>query len=70
MSDLKRVFKDKIAGGKADKKPDSFFDKDQLEKGMKHEMEHTNDKNLAKEIAKDHLVEDPEYYDKLEKLEK
>jgi len=34
----------------------------QLELGIKVEMEHTNDMNMAEEIAKDHLVEDPNYY--------
>jgi hypothetical protein len=38
-------------------------------KGVKVEMEHTEDKNLAKEIAMDHLVEDPKYYTKLNKIE-
>jgi hypothetical protein len=39
----------------------------QLEKGRKVEMEHTDDPAVATEIAKDHLTEDPAYYDKLEK---
>jgi hypothetical protein len=43
--------------------------KKQLQKGMKVEMEHTKDKQMAKEIAMDHLFEDPKYYDKLEKIE-
>ena len=43
--------------------------KKQLNKGMKVEMEHTNDKKKAKEIAMDHLFEDPKYYDKLQKIE-
>ncbi len=38
-------------------------------KGIKVEMEHTKDINLAKEIAMDHLVEDPKYYSKLSKIE-
>jgi hypothetical protein len=38
-------------------------------KGVKVEMEHTKDKNLAKEIAMDHLAEDPKYYTKLKKIE-
>lgn len=38
-------------------------------KGVKVEMEHTNNKNLAKEIAMDHLFEDPKYYSKLKKIE-
>lgn len=41
----------------------------QLNKGIKVEMEHTEDKNKAKEIAMDHLWEDPNYYDKLKKVE-
>jgi len=41
----------------------------QLNKGIKIEMEHTTDKQKAKEIAMDHLYEDPKYYDKLKKIE-
>ena len=44
--------------------------KKQLNKGIKVEMEHTKDKGQAKEIAMDHLFEDPKYYDKLDKIEK
>lgn len=43
--------------------------KKQLKKGIKVEMEHTNDESKAKEIAMDHLSEDPEYYSKLQKIE-
>ena len=42
---------------------------DQLSKGIKVEMEHTSKYNVAKEIALDHLAEDPKYYDKLAKVE-
>lgn len=41
----------------------------QLDKGIKVELEHTNDRKVAREIALDHLAEDPKYYDKLTKLE-
>lgn len=41
----------------------------QFIQGVKVEMEHTNDKQKAKEIAMDHLFEDPKYYDKLKKIE-
>lgn len=58
-----------IEGGLADDKPDRAFDKEELQEGAEHEREHTNNPLAAKEIAKDHLVEDPEYYEKLEKLE-
>jgi hypothetical protein len=33
-------------------------------------MEHTSDPKLAAEIAKDHLTEDPRYYEKLDMMEK
>lgn len=41
----------------------------QLKKGIKVEKEHTTDDNIALEIAMDHVVEDPVYYDKLKKIE-
>jgi hypothetical protein len=41
----------------------------QLEKGIKVEAEHTTDKAIAREIAMDHLFEDPKYYDKLSKID-
>ena len=43
--------------------------KSQLMKGIKVEMEHTNSVDVAMEIAKDHLFEDPNYYDNLKKIE-
>lgn len=43
--------------------------KKQLDKGIEVEMEHTDKKSVAKEIAMDHLFEDPKYYDKLETIE-
>lgn len=41
-----------------------------LAAGIKIELEHTTKKNVAKEIALDHLGEDLSYYDKLAKIEK
>lgn len=43
--------------------------KSQLNKGIKVEMEHTTNKTKAKEIAMDHLSENPDYYTKLKKIE-
>ena len=63
-------WKDKIHGGLADKKKPSDFDKEDLKKGIKVEMEHTDDPRKAAEIAMDHLSEDPKYYDKLATIEK
>lgn len=37
----------------------------EFKKGIKVEFEHTKDKDKAKEITKDHLVENPKYYSKL-----
>lgn len=41
----------------------------QIQKGVKIEMEHTDNKEKAIEIAMDHLTEIPDYYDRLEKME-
>lgn len=49
--------------------PDSHFDPLQLRTGIKVEMEHTNDPEVAKAIAKDHLVESPLYYKYLANME-
>lgn len=46
------------------------FLKKQLQIGKKVESEHTNDESIAIEIAMDHLMEDPNYYTKLSKIEK
>ena len=42
----------------------------ELKMGTKVEMEHADSKSLAKEIAMDHLVEIPDYYTRLLKMEK
>lgn len=42
----------------------------QLDKGTQAEMEHTTDVNTAREIALDHLAEMPDYYDRLERMER
>jgi pyrimidine deaminase RibD-like protein len=39
----------------------------QLDKGIKVELEHTKDRSIAREIALDHINEDPHYYNKLAK---
>ena len=72
--------KDKIKGGKADKMSITDIAKKhdvsaesieaQIEIGKKIEMEHVDDESLAKEIAMDHLDEIPDYYTRLNKMEK
>ena len=42
---------------------------DELSMGIKTEMEHTKDKDVAEKIARDHLAEDPKYYSKLKEME-
>lgn len=61
---------DQLPGGVGDKKTPSDFPADALAEGTDHELEHTRDRKLAREIAMDHLTEDPQYYVKLRKLAK
>jgi len=72
MEKIKIVIKDKqkLKGGKGDNRPDSDFDAKDLEDAIEHKLEHTKDRKIAKEIAKDHLSEDPNYYKKTKKIEK
>lgn len=58
-----------LAGGKADYRPNSDFSPKQLEDGQKVEMEHTHAPLVAKEIARDHLAEIPDYYTRLDAME-
>ena len=76
---------DKVPGGLGDKLKGSMEDQHkqlakmhkvtvdeinaQVQKGVKVEMEHTNDEDIAHEIAMEHVYEDPKYYDKLSKIE-
>lgn len=41
----------------------------ELAMGIKVELEHTKDRKIAKEIALDHLMELPDYYTRLKKME-
>jgi hypothetical protein len=70
VSILKAAAKDMLPGGQADNMPDSKFNKKKLQHAQKHEMEHTNNPAIAKEVAKDHMLEDENYYKKIEKIEK
>ncbi len=59
----------KLKGGKGDKLTVDQVNFYEFTKGWKHEMEHTDDVDKAKEIALDHLAEDPMYYTRLEMME-
>ena len=70
----------KLKGGKGDKMtPKKIADKfdidvkdvkKQIEYGKCIECEHTDDEEKAKEIATDHVSEIPDYYNRLDKMEK
>lgn len=60
---------DILPGGQGDNRPDADFPADKLADGQQHEAEHTTNPQVAKEIAKDHLSEDGDYYDKLKAME-
>jgi len=51
-----------LEGGVGDNDTSMEYDPDQISKGIKVEMEHTNDPKVALDITIDHLNEDPEYY--------
>jgi len=55
----------KLPGGVGDRTPTDQVDPIQLSTGIQIEMEHTNDLDVAKEIAMDHLTKEPKYYSKL-----
>ena len=61
--------KNKLKGGIGDSTEEKDLPQDELEEGEEVEKEHTSDKGVAKEIATDHLTEDPEYYSKLKEVE-
>lgn len=74
-----KTFEEVIKGGLSSgmsledlaKKHDVDLDviKSELEKGINVEKEHTDNEDMAKEIAMDHLTEDPNYYTKLQSIE-
>lgn len=59
-----------IPGGLAAGRRPSDFNQRALARGTKVELEHTGSKKVAREIAMDHLTEDPRYYEKLARMEK
>jgi len=59
-----------LLGGLGDYRDPVAFDPIELFVGTVHELEHTSDPAIAREIAIDHLSEDANYYQKLQKLER
>ena len=60
---------DKLPGGLGDKAETHDFSDKQIDKGLQVEKEHTDDPDKALEIVLDHLTENKNYYDYLEKAE-
>ena len=75
-----RLCEDALPGGKSDNKSLADIAKhhkvsvDEIQKqydiGIKIEMEHTDDKDIAHNIACDHIYEIKDYYTRLKKMEK
>ena len=70
QAEKKALETNKLKGGEGDNKKPSDFSKGVLDEGTDEEKEHTTDSDMAKEIAMDHLTQDPNYYTKLKKIEK
>ena len=64
------IERSRLKGGKGDLLSPEEVNPRELQKGIQHEMEHTNDPDVAEEIALDHLAEDPLYYTHLDKMER
>lgn len=60
-----------LRGGLAEKagKRSTDFSTAAVERGADVEMEHTDDRAVARAIARDHLTEDPQYYERLATIE-
>ena len=70
MDLAKKHTKDRMTQKQSPERIEKMYDhlERQLKKGIKVEMEHTDNKKIAKEITMDHLAEDPNYYNKLTKI--
>ncbi len=73
------LYEDVLHGGEGDGITEDKLNKKELEMGQEVEMEHTNNPDLAREIARDHLSEefkdgkkkkDQKYYTKLKQIHK
>lgn len=68
--EINKVILESFSGvGKHNNIKDSNFSEEQLKRGIEIEKEHSNNINVRKAIAKDHLSETPNYYTYLGKME-
>lgn len=63
----KKVLSDEQLAKKHNVSTDNI--KNQIEKGIKVELEHTKSKEVAERIARKHVEEMKDYYNKLSKIE-
>jgi len=68
--DVKSELDKLMTGGVSKGKTPEDLDYDELAMGIKVEVEHVKDKDIARKIALDHLTEIPDYYTRLAKMEK
>jgi len=67
---LATKFVNLLTGGKSGgERPEGATD-EQIQKGVKVELEHTSDRDVAEKIVYDHMVESLDYYDALAEMEK
>ena len=66
---VERIGLNFIPVGKHNHIDDNEFDPEELKMGIDVEFEHTNNPDIAKAIAKDHLAECSDYYTRLEEME-
>ena len=59
-----------LPGGRGDRLDPNTVSPSELAEGTRVEMEHTVDPAIAREIALDHLAEDPAYYTHLRAIER
>ena len=62
---IQQILEDLIPNGRGDDTDVSTINNNELAVGIEVELEHTSDRNIAIEIAIDHLTEVPDYYSKL-----
>lgn len=70
ISQEKEKVGDLLQGGMADGKLPAEYDPEQIKMGIDVEKEHTDNPMVSVEIATDHLEEIPDYYTRLDKMEK
>lgn len=66
---IMRKTSERLSGGLADDEKPQKYDSRELDKGVDVEYEHTDDQEVAREIAMDHLEEIPDYYTRLHQME-